>query len=139
MVDSETYIGGHVECLQQGVYRDDFEYRFKLDASGYQKLIDQVDEIMKFNLEIEEKGIDPATVTNYEEVKHEILEKLMDIKSKCPNLVDKPLIYHVDVAAMYPNIILSNRLQPVAIVNEKICAGCIFNKEGNDCKRNLDW
>ena len=30
----------------------------------------------------------------------------------------EPLIYHVDVAAMYPNIILSNRLQPVAIVNE---------------------
>ena len=40
---------------------------------------------------------------------------------------------------MYPNIILSNRLQPVAIVNENICAGCIFNKEENDCKRKLDW
>jgi DNA polymerase epsilon subunit 1 len=49
------------------------------------------------------------------------------------------LIYHVDVAAMYPNIILSNRLQPVAIVNENICAGCIFNKEENDCKRKLEW
>ena len=51
----------------------------------------------------------------------------------------EPLIYHVDVAAMYPNIILSNRLQPVAIVDEQICASCIFNKEANDCKRNLDW
>ena len=51
----------------------------------------------------------------------------------------EPLIYHVDVAAMYPNIILSNRLQPVAIVNEQICAGCVFNKESNDCKRDLDW
>lgn len=40
---------------------------------------------------------------------------------------------------MYPNIILSNRLQPVAIVNEQICAGCTFNKEENDCKRHLDW
>ena len=27
----------------------------------------------------------------------------------------------------------------MAIVNEKTCAGCIFNKEENDCKRNLDW
>ena len=94
---------------------------------------------MKFNLEIEEKGIDPATVTNYEDVKQEIIEKLGSIKKRCPNLESKPLIYHVDVAAMYPNIILSNRLQPVAIVNEKICAGCIFNKPENDCKRNLDW
>lgn len=51
----------------------------------------------------------------------------------------EPLIYHVDVAAMYPNIILSNRLQPVAIVNEQICAGCTFNKESNDCKRQLEW
>ena len=51
----------------------------------------------------------------------------------------EPLIYHVDVAAMYPNIILSNRLQPVAIVNEQICAGCVFNRESNDCKRELDW
>ena len=65
---------------------------------------------MKFNLEIEEKGIDPATVTNYEDVKQEIIEKLGSIKKRCPNLESKPLIYHVDVAAMYPNIILSNRL-----------------------------
>lgn len=40
---------------------------------------------------------------------------------------------------MYPNIILSNRLQPVAIVNDNICAGCLFNKEENDCKRRLEW
>ena len=34
---------------------------------------------------------------------------------------------------------ISNRLQPVAIVNEQICAGCVFNKESNDCKRPLNW
>ena len=27
-----------------------------------------------------------------------------------------PLIYHLEVAAMYPNIILTNRLQPSSIV-----------------------
>ena len=61
------------------------------------------------------------------------------MKSQCPFIESEPLIYHVDVAAMYPNIILSNRLQPVAIVNEQICAGCVFNKDVNKCKRNLDW
>jgi DNA polymerase epsilon subunit 1 len=40
---------------------------------------------------------------------------------------------------MYPNIILSNRLQPVAIVNEETCAGCLFNQDKNRCKRHLDW
>ena len=29
-----------------------------------------------------------------------------------PNVKVNPLIYHLDVAAMYPNIILTNRLQP---------------------------
>ena len=78
-------------------------------------------------------------MTNYDEVKQEILGKLEYIKGQCPNYEMEPLIYHVDVAAMYPNIILSNRLQPVAIVNEQVCAGCIFNKDENNCKRNLQW
>jgi DNA polymerase epsilon subunit 1 len=40
---------------------------------------------------------------------------------------------------MYPNIILSNRLQPVAIVDDETCAHCAFNYEGSNCKRTLDW
>lgn len=43
------------------------------------------------------------------------------------NFKEKPLIYHLDVAAMYPNIILTNRLQPVSIVENRICSGCVFN------------
>jgi DNA polymerase epsilon subunit 1 len=51
-----------------------------------------------------------------------------------------PLIYHLDVAAMYPNIILTNRLQPVAIVNERICGNCIYvSEDGANCKRDLEW
>ena len=30
-----------------------------------------------------------------------------------PNRLEKPMIYHLDVAAMYPNIILTNRLQVI--------------------------
>ncbi len=33
-----------------------------------------------------------------------------------PRSDEVPLIYHLDVAAMYPNIILTNRLQPSSIV-----------------------
>ena len=36
---------------------------------------------------------------------------------------------------MYPNIILTNRLQPVAIVNDTICGSCIWNDNQHDCKR----
>ena len=93
---------------------------------------------MDFALKIE-LNIDKALVTNYDEIKDNIIKKLEHIKTKCPLYEAEPLIYHVDVAAMYPNIILSNRLQPTAIVNEQTCAGCIFNKDENNCKRNLSW
>jgi DNA polymerase epsilon subunit 1 len=50
-----------------------------------------------------------------------------------------PVIYHLDVAAMYPNIILTNRLQPPAIVTEEDCAACDFNKPGKTCLREMEW
>jgi len=52
---------------------------------------------------------------------------------------DFPLIYHLDVGAMYPNIILSNRLQPSAIVSKEFCAACSYNDPSNNCKRPMDW
>ena len=77
-------------------------------------------------------------ISNYDEAYEKLsssLKKLRDVKN--PNKFEaKPLIYHLDVAAMYPNIILTNRLQPVAIVNDRICSGCLFNNVPNaDCKR----
>ena len=40
---------------------------------------------------------------------------------------------------MYPNIILTNRLQPSAIVVDEDCAACDFNKPGKNCLRRMDW
>lgn len=50
-----------------------------------------------------------------------------------------PLIYHLDVAAMYPNIILTNRLQPAAIVTDMDCAACEYNRPGKTCLRHMEW
>ena len=50
-----------------------------------------------------------------------------------------PVIYHLDVGAMYPNIILTNRLQPSAMVDEAICAACDFNKPSAKCRRDMLW
>jgi DNA polymerase epsilon subunit 1 len=52
---------------------------------------------------------------------------------------DRPLIYHLDVAAMYPNIMLSNRLQPDSIIEEATCAVCDFNRPGKTCDRRMTW
>lgn len=35
LLESETYIGGHVECLETGVYRSDLPTSFKLDPSAF--------------------------------------------------------------------------------------------------------
>jgi DNA polymerase epsilon subunit 1 len=56
-----------------------------------------------------------------------------------PKRVDNPLIYHLDVAAMYPNIMLSNRLQPDSMVDESVCAVCDYNRPGKTCDRRLEW
>ena len=67
-----------------------------------------------------------------------IAAKLIDLRDN-PNRMETPAIYHLDVGAMYPNIILTNRLQPPAIVSEATCAACVHNRPESDCKRPLEW
>lgn len=77
-------------------------------------------------------------VLNYEEVKNQIEALLTELESTS-TLVTTPKIYHLDVAAMYPNIILTNRLQPSAIVDDATCAACDFNKPDSNCQRPMIW
>ena len=83
---------------------------------------------MKRAIEVEE-NIPIDQVTNFEEVVSEIQEKLCELRDT-PARSEPPIIYHLDVGAMYPNIILTNRLQPSAMVDEADCAACDFNKPG---------
>lgn len=87
---------------------------------------------------VEESKSSLEKVTNYDEVKHEITVAL-ELMRDNPKRTDKPLIYHLDVAAMYPNIMLSNRLQPDSMVDESVCAVCDYNRPGKTCDRRLDW
>lgn len=140
LLDSETYIGGHVECLQNGVYRSDIPTKFNLQPSAFHMLMTQLENVINFCARIE-NGANPDDIINMGDVKAEIsskLEKFRDLST--PHSHDaKPLVYHVDVAAMYPNIILTNRLQPVSIVNDNICSSCLYNLPENNCKRHLSW
>ncbi len=77
-------------------------------------------------------------VTNYDEVKAEI-QAALEVMRDNPKRTDNPLIYHLDVAAMYPNIMLSNRLQPDSMVDESVCAVCDYNRPGKTCDRRLEW
>ncbi|XP_047972925.1 DNA polymerase epsilon catalytic subunit A-like isoform X2 [Salvia hispanica] len=137
LLESETYIGGHVECLESGVFRSDLPTSFKLDPAAYEQLIDNLDRDLQYAIIVEGK-MDLESVTNYDEVKNAIWEKLVKLRDD-PICEEFPLIYHLDVAAMYPNIILTNRLQPPSIVTDEICTACDFNRPGKNCLRTLEW
>ncbi|KAJ3500777.1 hypothetical protein NLJ89_g9640 [Agrocybe chaxingu] len=137
LLASETYVGGHVEALEAGVFRSDIPTDFKIVPSAVQQLIDDLDAALKFCI-TEESKCSLDLVTNYDEVKAEITAALEAMRDN-PKRVDKPLIYHLDVAAMYPNIMLSNRLQPDSMVDESVCAVCDYNRPGKTCDRRLEW
>ncbi|XAR60114.1 DNA-directed DNA polymerase [Bertholletia excelsa] len=137
LLESETYIGGHVECLESGVFRSDLPTYFKLDPSAYEQLINNLDRDLQYAIRVEGK-MEMESVSNYDEVKHAILDKLMKLRDE-PIREECPLIYHLDVAAMYPNIILTNRLQPPSIVTDEVCTACDFNRPGKRCLRKLEW
>nr|XP_009858713.1 DNA polymerase epsilon catalytic subunit A-like [Ciona intestinalis] len=137
LLDSETYVGGHVEALECGVFRADISSSFRGDPTAYQDLHDQVERTIKFCIETEEK-IPLEEVVNMDEVCKDIKQKLLSLRDN-PIRSENPVIYHLDVGAMYPNIILTNRLQPSAMVNETTCAACDFNKPGSTCQRTMNW
>jgi DNA polymerase epsilon subunit 1 len=102
-----------------------------------QYLIDNIDRTLQQSIEIEEKlSID--LIENLSEIKEDILQRLQHLKN-VPNRLENPNIYHLDVGAMYPNIILTNRLQPSAIVDSTICAQCDLNRPNARCQRKMDW
>jgi DNA polymerase epsilon subunit 1 len=109
ILESETYVGGHVEALESGVFRSNIPCRFRMVPEAFQALIEKVEATMIHAITVEEK-IPLDSVTNLKEVCEDIVEKLGLLRD-CPNRLENPIIYHLDVAAMYPNIILTNRLQ----------------------------
>ncbi|KAJ1279266.1 hypothetical protein BS78_04G142600 [Paspalum vaginatum] len=137
LLESETYIGGHVECLETGVFRSDLPTKFQLEPSAYEQLIGNLDRDLQYAIAVEGK-LDIDSVTNYDEVKDSIEQKLVSLRDH-PIREERPLIYHLDVAAMYPNIILTNRLQPPSIVTDVDCTACDFNRPGKSCLRKLEW
>ncbi|KAL9483996.1 hypothetical protein ACSS6W_002785 [Trichoderma asperelloides] len=137
LLDSETYVGGHVESIEAGVFRSDIPVNFAVDPGAVDELLRDLDNALNFVITVEEhKSLDD--VTNYDEVKQQIKSKLEALK-ETPNRNERPLIYHLDVASMYPNIMTTNRLQPDSMISESDCAACDFNRPGKTCDRRLPW
>ncbi|KAJ5888486.1 DNA polymerase epsilon catalytic subunit A [Penicillium taxi] len=137
LLDSETYVGGHVESIEAGVFRSDIPVTFNVHPSAIDELLADLDHALKFSIEVEEKkSLDD--VTNFDDVKAQIAERLLDLKNN-PHRNEVPFIYHLDVASMYPNIMITNRLQPDSMIDESDCAACDFNRPGKTCDRRMPW
>lgn len=78
LLESETYIGGHVECLETGVFRSDLPTKFQLEPSAYEQLIGNLDRDLQYAISVEGK-LDIGFVTNYDEVKDAIKQKLVSL------------------------------------------------------------
>lgn len=137
LLDSETYVGGHVESIEAGVFRADIPVDFAVDAGAVDELLRDLDAALRFVITIEEKK-SMDDVENYDEVKEQIIARLLKLK-ETPNRHERPLIYHLDVASMYPNIMTTNRLQPDSMISESDCAACDFNRPGKTCDRRMPW
>ncbi|CDO92771.1 unnamed protein product [Kluyveromyces dobzhanskii CBS 2104] len=137
LLESETYVGGHVESLEAGVFRSDLKNDFKIDPTVIDILLEDLPHALEFCVTVENNG-KMEDVTNFDEIKEEITAKLIDLKINNKRN-ELPLIYHVDVASMYPNIMTTNRLQPDSMKDEKDCASCDFNRPGKSCDRRLKW
>lgn len=137
LVETETYVGGHVEALETGVFRSDIPSKFNVDPTAIDELVRDLDSALKFSIEVEGKK-KLEDVLNYDEVKQGITEALLELRAN-PSREENPSIYHVDVASMYPNIMTTNRLQPDSMITEADCASCDFNRPGKTCDRRLPW
>ncbi|KAF4670954.1 hypothetical protein FOL47_001752 [Perkinsus chesapeaki] len=139
LIETSTYEGGRVECLRTGIFRSDIKEKFRLDVNAIDELIESAEKTCRFFVEKEEK-LTVDDVENFEEVVNDVVRALQGLRDD-PNRSEEPLIYHLDVAAMYPNIILSNRLQPSAVVTPDFCNQCSYSDPQlkSDCKRNMEW
>ena len=137
LVESETYVGGHVESLEAGVFREDIKTKFEVEVPALEELLSQLDAALRFTVETELK-LSMDDIVNFEEIKTTIENALIELKKE-PKREEEPLIYHVDVASMYPNIMTSNRLQPDSMKSERDCAVCDFNVPNKICDRRLPW
>jgi len=71
ILESETYVGGHVEALEAGVFRSDIPTDFRIDPSAMQTLIDDLDNALQFSI-TEEGHMTLDDIENYAEVRAEI-------------------------------------------------------------------
>jgi DNA polymerase epsilon subunit 1 len=81
LLESETYIGGHVEAIESGVFRSDLEYKFQICPDTCQTMIDQLRSVLEFAIEIEH-GLTVSDCINLNDIENIIAEKIALLRDR---------------------------------------------------------
>jgi DNA polymerase epsilon subunit 1 len=129
-IKKKSYTGGDVELGEKGVFRVDFDWEIDLDPKRIRQIRDDAGIVVDMFCDrvYEETG---KKVKNREQIKDIIRSKLEKMLAFGKKYRGKVLLWHIDVKAMYPNIILTYKIQKHAIVTEEICKHCKLNT--GDC------
>ncbi|MCQ2815864.1 MAG: DUF1744 domain-containing protein, partial [archaeon] len=109
------------------------------DIENYSEVVEQIKKQLRAIIDVSTGIPNYKSKIQIDQGQGNIYDINKDIKGEIFTHEFKPIIYHLDVGAMYPNIILTNRLQPTSMVNEQICSSCIHNKQDSFCKRYMQW
>ncbi|RHZ75402.1 hypothetical protein Glove_214g16 [Diversispora epigaea] len=159
-LQDESFIGGHTEILEAGVFRSDLPVSFNIEPQTIEKLIFEIDNLLSFSIweyfrktdknlkdsafNLNDKDLMKIIsrkihgIKNYDEIRSLILSSLEEIRSIKQPYEKTPLIYCLDINSMYLNIILTNRLQPGSITKD-LCQKSDYNVPGKVCDRKMKW
>lgn len=138
-VERYKFEGAYVDVFNIGVFKDNCPIKVKID----------MDDLSRVENKMKAVVLRQATALRKEGFEVDIHEYFSMIKSgfdkvrkKCKKIegTDKMeyfgliVIVHIDVASMYPNIIIHYNLQPHGVVNDIICDSCPWmHDEGEPC------
>ena len=147
-ISKVSYEGAYTNCYVPGIFRDDIPYEIKIDPSNLEQIRhdfitaiecwadQQTTRIIKGQT-IPIKVHTRELIQQFEKLFDQFLSEIKNGKWK-----GKMWILHVDVASMYPSIIIHYNLQPYSTVSPNICKKCPYKySEGEEppCWVEIEW
>lgn len=171
-VESEGFQGARVSCFNPGLYHQNAKLKFEIDKPFVEKMFQDCEKALDKLLDSFERkswkkkngklikrytreGVElGCKIQNKDEIKRLFKEKLIKTLTELqPDpkgrkdiyiWIGNQLLLHIDVASMYPSVIINWNLNPYAVVDpEKDCATCPYHwqKCGDpvECWIKLPW
>ncbi|UKK02958.2 DNA polymerase epsilon catalytic subunit [Theileria orientalis] len=147
LVYENTYIGGRVESLRCGIFRDDQVEQFELSAAAYDDLITNLDNLLIYWAKNNMSKITKQPLNLYEDEGYEgdgtrklgePSKRLKKIFEPFENFEDVYKELYLRLCRLRDESSIKT-LQPTAIVTEKFCEKCSYYSESHLCQKRMKW